>query len=218
MITQLLHLFIDMNQKVTSQVLEELLKPKKWMNLSQSLPNLSLSASQPLQTMPTYGSQSPLNTTSFISTNEEYFTPLDYQPSKPVSRPGVIGDAMKCALERDLRRRKRYERTRANLQSFKDRAELDKISQALNEASRAKGRVLESLQYELTAFHTDLQVHQTRPGEMMQKKPNPNLFKKMWGGNMSTASQEDRDFSTTYDRSYLPPSSTEGMTESFPLK
>ncbi len=88
-------------KQITSsgRVIEE----KKWMNLSQSLPNLSLSASQPLQSLSAYPSQSSLNTSSLISTNEEYYTPLDYQPSKPVSRPGVIGDAMKCALERDVR-------------------------------------------------------------------------------------------------------------------
>jgi hypothetical protein len=57
---------------------------KRWMNLSQSLPNLSLTSS------------------SYVSTNDQYFTPLDYQPSKPVSRPGVMSDAMRCALERDV--------------------------------------------------------------------------------------------------------------------
>jgi hypothetical protein len=119
--------------EVSSDQSKETFQPqedKRWMNLSQSLPNLSLTSS------------------SYVSTNDQYFTPLDYQPSKPVSRPGVMSDAMRCALERDVcdacpplplspltltnrsqtRRRKRYERTRANLQSFKDHAELDKIS------------------------------------------------------------------------------------------
>lgn len=56
----------------------------RFLNLSQSLPNLSLSS------------------LSYTSTNDQYYTPLDYQPSKPVSRPGVISDAMRSALERDV--------------------------------------------------------------------------------------------------------------------
>lgn len=38
----------------------------------------------------------------YRSTQSEYFTPLEYQPSMPVTRPGVIGDAMKAALEREV--------------------------------------------------------------------------------------------------------------------
>jgi hypothetical protein len=38
----------------------------------------------------------------YRSTQAEYYTPLEYQPSMPVTRPGVIGDAMKCALEREV--------------------------------------------------------------------------------------------------------------------
>jgi hypothetical protein len=38
----------------------------------------------------------------YKSTSETYFAPLDYQPSKPVTRQGDIGDAMRCALEREV--------------------------------------------------------------------------------------------------------------------
>jgi hypothetical protein len=64
----------------------------------------------------------------------------------------------------------------------------------------------------------------------MQRKPNPQLYKKMWGGNITASNphHDDRDFSTTYDRSYLHPSASPaadqgqgsslvGLKESFPL-
>ena len=38
------------------------------------------------------------------SVQADYFTPLEYKPSMPVSRPGVIGDAMRGAMEREVRR------------------------------------------------------------------------------------------------------------------
>ena len=37
------------------------------------------------------------------SVQADYFTPLEYKPSMPVSRPGVIGDAMRGAMEREVR-------------------------------------------------------------------------------------------------------------------
>jgi hypothetical protein len=62
--------------------------------------------------------------------------------------------------------------------------------------------------------------------ETMQRKPNPQLFKKMWGGNLTSSTpKDDRDFATTYDRSYIAPSSAmesgtgtgKSLKESFPL-
>jgi hypothetical protein len=45
---------------------------------------------------------------------------------------------------------------------------------------------------------------------MMQKKPNPALYNKMWGGNLAKSfhAQEDRDFGTTYKQSFLHSGST----------
>lgn len=60
---------------------------------------------------------------------------------------------MTCAQER---RRRRYARTQANMKAVNDVVELERISQELNEHSRAKGRVLEALQYENTSFHRDV--------------------------------------------------------------
>lgn len=42
----------------------------------------------------------------------------------------------------------------------------------------------------------------------MQKKANPELYKKIWGGNIEKAVRDDRDFLTTYEQSYFDPSTT----------
>lgn len=42
----------------------------------------------------------------------------------------------------------------------------------------------------------------------MQKKPNPELYKKIWGGNIEKVTHDNRDFKTTYEQSYFDPSST----------
>jgi hypothetical protein len=71
------------------------------LSLSQSLPNLTLSSSASFASAG-FSSVSASPSASYLSTNDQYFTPLDYQPSKPVSRPGVISDAMRSALEREV--------------------------------------------------------------------------------------------------------------------
>eukprot|EP00602_Paraphysomonas_sp_CaronLab_P000610 CAMPEP_0185022386 /NCGR_PEP_ID=MMETSP1103-20130426/5101_1 /TAXON_ID=36769 /ORGANISM="Paraphysomonas bandaiensis, Strain Caron Lab Isolate" /LENGTH=663 /DNA_ID=CAMNT_0027554433 /DNA_START=93 /DNA_END=2084 /DNA_ORIENTATION=- len=172
-------------------------------------------------------SLSALETDSrYRSTQSEYYTPLEYKPSMPVTRPHVIGDAMRCAMEREERRRKRYERTQANMNAVSNYVELERISQTLNESLRAKGRVKEALHYESAAFHEDIKTYSRRPGHHMQRKPNPELFNKMWGGNLQHDKKvvEDRDFSTTYARSFMYPSESTPASsgrsvdpESFPV-
>mmetsp|Transcript_15839 Transcript_15839/g.23842 ORF Transcript_15839/g.23842 Transcript_15839/m.23842 type:complete len:160 (-) Transcript_15839:377-856(-) len=66
----------------------------------------------------------------YSSTQSEYYTPLEYKPSMPVTRPNVISDAMRCALDREERRRKRYERTQANMKAVSNYVELERISQS----------------------------------------------------------------------------------------
>lgn len=62
----------------------------------------------------------------------------------------------------------------------------------------------------------------------MQKKSHPELYTKMWGGNLGRekATIEDRDFNTTYGNSFIFPDSASSTiqsgtarsgTESFPL-
>jgi hypothetical protein len=50
----------------------------------------------------------------------------------------------------------------------------------------------------------------------MQKKSNPELYTKMWGGNLGREKTEveDRDFGTTYKGSYLFPDSAASTLDS----
>jgi len=144
----------------------------------------------------------------FNTTASSYFAPLLYRPSVPVTRPNVLGDSMKCALEREEKRKKRFQRTAKNLQSFADFKELDEISTAMNEQMRCKGRALEALQYESTAIHNDIKKFSKQQVISMQRKPNKALYDKMWGGDKDQSRKpagraDDRDFNTTYNGSYV---------------
>ena len=161
----------------------------------------SLSYSNPSQT--TF-----LEDDRFRTTSSGYFAPLLYRPSVPVTRPNVLGDSLKCALERERRRKKRYERTTKNLQSFANFKELEDLSMKMNDDLRCKGRALESLQYESSALHNDLKNYSKQQGVTMQRKPNKVLYDKMWGGDKEQSRKpvdkpEDRDFTTTYQGSFV---------------
>jgi Ca2+-binding EF-hand superfamily protein len=155
-----------------------------------------------------YLSQSMSSDDRFNTTSSSYFAPLLYRPSVPVTRPNVMGDSMKCALERDEKRKRRYQRTAKNLQSFADFKELESISNTMNDHMRCKGRALEALQYESTAIHNDIKKFSKQQVISMQRKPNKALYDKMWGGDVEQSRKpvgraEDRDFNTTYNGSFL---------------
>ena len=147
----------------------------------------------------------------FNTTASSYFAPLLYRPSVPVTRPNVLGDSMKCAMERDDRRKKRYQRTANNLQSFADFKELEELSTTMNDNLRCKGRALEALHYESAAVHSDIKRFSKQQVVSMQRKPNKALYDKMWGGDQDQSRKtvggstraEDRDFHTTYNGSFL---------------
>jgi Ca2+-binding EF-hand superfamily protein len=144
----------------------------------------------------------------FKTTGSEYFAPLLYRPSVPVTRPNVLGDSMKCAMEREARRKKRFQRTAKNLQSFADHKELDDLSTVLNDNLRCKGRALEALHYESAAMHSDMKKFVKQQVVTMQRKPNKDLYDKMWGGDKEQSRKpvdraEDRDFNTTYNGSFV---------------
>ena len=143
----------------------------------------------------------------FLTTSNSYFAPLLYRPSVPVTRPNAIGDSMQSSLKREFRRKKRFERTAKNLQSFADLKELDDISNTMNSQLRCKGRALEALQYESSAMHRDIKKFSKNQVTAMQKKPNKALYDKMWGGDKEQSRNavdkpEDRDFTTTYGGSF----------------
>lgn len=145
----------------------------------------------------------------FNTTASDYFAPLLYRPSVPVTRPNVLGDSMKCAIERDERRKKRYQRTANNLKSFAEFKELDEISIKMNDHMRCKGRALEALSYESAAIHSDIKKFSKQQVISMQRKPNKVLYEKMWGGDKDQSRKavdraEDRDFHTTYNGSFAP--------------
>lgn len=115
---------------------------------------------------------------------------------------------MKCALERDERRKKRFQRTANNLQNFANFKELDEISVAMNDQMRCKGRALEALSYESTAIHNDSKKFVRQQVISMQRKPNKVLYDKMWGGDKEQSRkvlgrEDDRDFHTTYNGSFM---------------
>lgn len=168
--------------------------------------------------------QPPGDEDRFNTTASSYFAPLLYRPSVPVTRPNVLGDSMKCAMDRENRRKKRFQRTAKNLQNFADFKELEEISATMNEHMRCKGRALEALHYESAAIHSDMKKFSKQQVISMQRKPNKELYDKMWGGDKEQSRKiggvervEDRDFNTTYNGSFLPFSADLPADQSRPI-
>lgn len=160
------------------------------------------------QSMSVSASQAATDDDRFNTTSSSYFAPLLYRPSVPVTRPNVVGDSMRGAVERDERRRRRFQRTANNLQNFADFKELEDISAAMNDHMRCKGRALEALNYESIAIHNDAKKFLKQQVVTMQRKPNKALYDKMWGGDVEQSRKEvgrsdDRDFNTTYNGSFV---------------
>lgn len=62
----------------------------------------STSSRDSLSTAPSTSNLTSPVDSKYRSTYSQYYAPLDYQSSQPVSRPGVLGDAVICAQQREV--------------------------------------------------------------------------------------------------------------------
>ncbi len=141
----------------------------------------------------------------FSTTNSEFFTPLIYEPSKPITRDSV-SEAELAVQKRNYRRQERHNRTVANLDVTKTRLEFDLLEKQMRSMRNQHSKVVDSIRYETAMLFNDLQCYKKQPLQRMNRKPNLTLSDKMWGGNQDTQTvvivPENRDFHTTYNSSF----------------
>lgn len=137
-----------------------------------------------------------------MSVSSSYFAPLNYVPSKEVTRD-VISDAERAYLSKESRRKKRAERTAYNRQATTDRLEFDVLNKQLRELRRAQYRNEDTIRYQTAIFLNDMKSFKKIPLELMAKKPNFRRSDRMFGGSLrNTDVKDDRDFASTYKSDY----------------
>ena len=143
----------------------------------------------------------------FNSTYREYFPPLKYEPNMPVTRDNLSDADTRVKILND-RRRRRAARTKANLQITKDRLEMDELQALSRSLQRSKSVNEDQIRYQSTIFLNDLKCYKKQPLTRMARKPNLTKSDRMWGGQISFDSKNERDsrdFNTTFRESFTEP-------------
>ena len=143
----------------------------------------------------------------FNSTYREYFPPLKYEPNMPVTRDNLSDADTRIKILND-RRRRRAARTKANLQITKDRLEMDELQALSRSLQRSKSVNEDQIRYQSTIFLNDLKCYKKQPLTRMARKPNLTKSDRMWGGQISFDSKNERDsrdFNTTFRESFIEP-------------
>lgn len=140
------------------------------------------------------------------STTADYFPPLLYEASKPVSR-NLISDS-----ETDLRkikatRQARYDRGVNNYQGTLKRLEDFENDKHAKEVFNVKARNESAIRYDATVFQGDVKHFRSQPLQVMATKAS-ELSDRMWGGtqgavNDAIVQRDERDFQTTHRSSYV---------------
>ena len=142
----------------------------------------------------------------YHTTNADYYPPLIYQPSMPVTRELVSDADMRDAMKAS-RRQRRHLRLTENLSVTQRRLERQQLEADARETRRCQKVNDDMINYSTTVFLNDLKSFKKQPLQMMMKKPNLTKSDHMWGGNLgrSAKGQEIRDFTTTYSGSFASP-------------
>lgn len=139
------------------------------------------------------------STERFQTTTSDYFPPLKYAPSEPVTRDR-LGDSELAFLKRAELTRQRAARYKANTDVTKNRLEYERFLSEVRDIQREKQKGGDMLKYEKTVLLLDMNRFKKREVENMQRKANPPLYGRMWGGDFGGSHKEhdSRSFETTY--------------------
>jgi len=147
----------------------------------------------------------------YTTTNGDYYPPLVYRPSEPVTRE-LVSDADARDAMQAQRRQRRHQRLSENLAVTQRRLERERLESEAREVRRCQKVNDDMINYSTTVFLNDLKGFKKQPLQMMMKKPNLSKSDHMWGGNLSrhARDEESRDFQTTYSGSFAEPSRMAG--------
>jgi hypothetical protein len=143
----------------------------------------------------------------YHTTNSDYYPPLIYEPSMPITR-ALVSDADAREEHKKSQRERRHRRKEENLSVTRERLqreELEKESREINWRQKVND---DMIKFCTTVFVNDLKSFRKQPLQMMMKKPSLTRSDHMWTGTIGRDKvSEDRDFNTTYGASFETPAS-----------
>ena len=145
-------------------------------------------------------------TDMYATANALAYSNLVYEPSKPVIRY-IKSDADLACEERSRVRNARYARRTDNLNMTLTRIEFETLEAECREKRRVQRRAQDMIRYDSVNLMGGLVGFKKQPSQMVGRKQNLNMFKKMFVGqvtmgNIENGAPENRDFSTTYTTEY----------------
>jgi len=143
----------------------------------------------------------------YHTTNSDYYPPLIYQPSMPITR-ALVSDADAREEHKKSQRERRHRRKEENLSVTRERLQREELEKESREIKWRQKVNDDMIKFCTTVFVNDLKSFRKQPLQMMMKKPSLTRSDHMWTGTIGREKvSEDRDFNTTYGASFETPSS-----------
>jgi hypothetical protein len=143
----------------------------------------------------------------YHTTNFDYYPPLIYQPSMPITR-ALVSDADAREEHKKSQRERRHRRKEENLSVTRERLQREELEKESREIKWRQKVNDDMIKFCTTVFVHDLKSFRKQPLQMMMKKPSLTRSDHMWTGTIGRDKvSEDRDFNTTYGASFETPAS-----------
>jgi len=141
----------------------------------------------------------------FRSTTASFYPPLIYESSKPVTR-NIVSEATKSYIEKEFKRKERYERRKANMDVTLTRLEYDELDKEIQQQRRNQSKLQKHIKYATSILLNDLQSYKSQPLQRMTLRQNVPLADRMWNGNAERQNvgivPDSRDFKSTYNQDF----------------
>jgi hypothetical protein len=137
------------------------------------------------------------------SASADFYTPLIYAPSKPVSRINTASHNKVDLQKRQAIQMMKYQRQLQKEEAIKDRVELETIQQKLRELKRCEYRNAKMIDYKSNVLLDDMQSYKKSSNNLLSRKPNFSQAEKMiWNSQILPIGPDDRDFRSTTKLSF----------------
>lgn len=133
----------------------------------------------------------------FTTTNDVYYCPLVYEPNQPVVR-NTISDASLSTLAREQRLEFRKARIKKTVDMTKARIHLSETMSKMDSEQRLKMKATEMYGYFKGLYRKDKEMERKANG--MHKKPEFNMYDRMWNGSKQNPFHHENRFAVKLDR------------------
>ena len=123
-------------------------------------------------------------TSRFNTTSGAYFTPLLYEPNKPVRRDSVA-DSTREFQQKQVVKDARKARSRRQRDIYAETRLFEEQTRFMNEESKVRDKAQATLDYFKTTYERDIFATRCEAPESMQRRSNRPLYDRMWGGSQN---------------------------------